>query len=1343
MNAPPGPGLLKVWFRRVRTLLWTALSLVILLAAIVVGVGKLLMPYSAKYEPQLEAWLSREFNQPVKVDAFTGEWKAFGPRISLEGLNLLGAPGDAQAIAIRQAALDIKPLNAIIAGRPLYSFRIIGADLELLVADDGRMELSGLGVTGRPGTRDEPGDQDPPMGSGLGNLARVGEVRLEESRLRFFDREREIELQLSELNARLSMNGKALAAELYASMTDLAGGTVMGDLGATVKLELDEANRLVTASWHVDAGEWLLAGLAGQFPAHELKPTSGRVNAELWGEWTRGEAQTMEGVLDVRDLAFASDPRALRVERLNSLFKWRFHDKRKWRIDLADLEIRENGREWGSENLSVERHIAENLGMWVSADYLDVQFPLALTQRILSSTKGRWPANMPTDGGGRVRDFDIVFNADKKLVAVSGQAGDLDIYEWGRWPQIKGLAADVSLAWGEGQARVQGDAVEVVWPRNFRQPLVLDVPDCTLEILWGQSWQIDAQGCELLAPFGQVSGRAMFSGNTGKPAVDINVTGDRIDVASVKPYWPASVIKPAVLGWLERSLIQGTASQLRFSLVGDMDQFPFRGAEGSLEAGFVLNDARFDYSPGWPAADEVNLSGRFEGSGMRLDGSIGSLAGVRVDSAQAAISDFGAARLVIDYRTQALLPQFEGFIAQSPILANSNLNLEDFSFSGPAKTSGSLSIPLGSTPGELGLEGRLEFNNSIFRELRSGFELTAVDGGLEYTRDGFDTAALSANYQDWPVELQLQAEWGTAQPFTASLNGRLPAELVLSESPLAGDLLLSGISGESDWAATLTVQNVPADKPVSAEPEAAVGQTQPNDRDDSPGAEIATAPGADGAATVPDGFVPETWLTLSSSLAGVDLGLPPPLDKPVDDVWPLRLRLPIKAPSPIFTARIDGRLIAQVETDAVTGALVRGQVHLGGDDGAMPPPGFFSLGGEAPQLDLDAWLDRLIIYFGPDRPAAQLQLSEAELQAQELLLLNRPFQQVRMSLERRDDILEAWFESEDLQGTVRYSRNDNGAHSLWMDMERMLLPDPREQALEIETNPSLYPEIHLYAEQFRYLGLDLGATRIEAYPVANGLHIESVRSESENLNFQARGDWLNDADGNRSDFDVVITSESLGNLVNAMDLSSVLEGGQTMVRYNAWWPGPPAAFALSQLNGEMTFSVIDGQILNADPGAGRMLGLFSVAALPRRLAFDFRDVFASGFNFDKAGGTIQLTDGIARTDDVLIESTAAQLSVTGTSNLATMEMDYEVSVRPGVSQALPVIGAIAAGPGGAAAGLALQGLLRKSLGDAAQARYLIQGPWSEPEVTRLVDPPTPSTPQSQGQDVAQTEETVP
>ena len=70
---------LRKIFRRIRTLLWTTLTLLTLLAAVVVGIGKLLMPYSVHYQPELEAWLSKAFNQTVKVESFSGEWKAFGP----------------------------------------------------------------------------------------------------------------------------------------------------------------------------------------------------------------------------------------------------------------------------------------------------------------------------------------------------------------------------------------------------------------------------------------------------------------------------------------------------------------------------------------------------------------------------------------------------------------------------------------------------------------------------------------------------------------------------------------------------------------------------------------------------------------------------------------------------------------------------------------------------------------------------------------------------------------------------------------------------------------------------------------------------------------------------------------------------------------------------------------------------------------------------------------------------------------------------------------------------------------------------------------------------------------
>jgi len=55
---------------------------------------------------------------------------------------------------------------------------------------------------------------------------------------------------------------------------------------------------------------------------------------------------------------------------------------------------------------------------------------------------------------------------------------------------------------------------------------------------------------------------------------------------------------------------------------------------------------------------------------------------------------------------------------------------------------------------------------------------------------------------------------------------------------------------------------------------------------------------------------------------------------------------------------------------------------------------------------------------------------------------------------------------------------------------------------------------------------------------------------------------------------------------------------------------------------------------------------------------------------------------------------------------------------------LPVIGAIAGGPVGAAAGLALQGLLHEQLGDATQVQYTITGSWDDPVFEPVIDKPT-------------------
>ncbi len=1261
---------LRKIFRRLKTLLWTALTILTVLAAVLVGIGKLLMPYSDRYQPELEAWLSKAFNQPVKVESFSGEWKAFGPRIRLQGVTLM-PEGRQSDIAINRAALDIKPLNALIPGRPLYSFRIIGADLTLELTEDGRYVLSGLGVSnsgsGKKG------------GSGLRDVALNGEVRLQDISLSFEDPEREISILLSNVNGRLKMDGRRLAAEIQARVTDRDRSRVVGDLDAVVLVRLDSEQHLKEAKWHINTGELILAELVKQLPHHPLVPVAGRLNAEIWGEWQLGSPQTMQGVLDLRHAQLASQSGPLLIDHLNSRFNFQFGHRKDWRLDLSDLMVVYAGEQWTSDRFSLARSIPNGLGLWVSADYVELEYPLLLTQRITANYNTAWPTTIPQRAQGGVTDFDLVLDDKWQVDRITGHLENGQFWGWEKGPNIEGLNALIDIEDGVGTVTFDGQSIRLDWLRVFRRPIQVSMDDCRLELLWtGKTdWQFDLNRCHVFNQDISALGRVRMASSEGKPEVDINVAMDRGDISRFGDYWPQNIMRKNTLHWLRTSLLNGRVKDGRYSMVGDMDNFPFSDQSGRLQAIVPVDQGVIKYADGWPQARQVRALAHFEGPGMHVEGSIGNTAGASVQSVTASIGDFKNPVLDVTWDTLTELPKLVGFIRQTTLLDNVDLDTDQFSLIGDTGINGHLYGKLGDSGEPLQVKGALDIMAGKFTDLASGVALDDITGTLNYTGEGLDASGMPGAYKGFPVEIDVSADWDAQQLFIARVHGNLPVEAVVPQELQESEPLFDRATGTSLWDVSISV---------------------------------ASAEGNEER---------ETWLQISSDLDGVSIDLPAPLAKPAGDSWPLLVRYPIRSQERVVSADFINRLQMKMELSSEDSRPVRAAVELGGNVDALPEPGLFSVNGKASTFDLDNWVELAIDRFAGRQGEDGLTLKTASIETESVRIFDRGFHDVGLNMFYEDGIIKGIFDGENIDGNVHFYKNEEGSHSMSGEFERLVVPDALAEGLVMESNPADLPEIHFYSKEFNYLGIELGETRIEGYPVQDGFHIESVEARSPRLMFTARGDWIRNDQGERSDFDIRITSESLGAVLEAMDISSAMRGGQTIMQYDAWWEGPPAAFALERLNGELEVSVIQGNIVNANPGAGRMLGLLSLSELPRRLSMDFRDVFDDGFSFDEAKGTMRLENGTSYTDDITLSSTVAEISIVGSANLVEQTFDYEFSVRPGVSKTLPVIGAIAGGPVGAAAGLALQAILRNALGEAAEARYSITGTWEEPVIESI------------------------
>jgi uncharacterized protein (TIGR02099 family) len=1262
---------LKTIFRQAKSLLWTAFSILVIAAAVLVGIGKLLMPFSDRYQPELESWLSEEFGRPVQLESFKGEWTAFGPRLSLHGMKLMPVGEDApdgnyvagDEVALESAALDIKPLNALIPGRPLYNFRVIGADFELRHTLGGQFELSGFGVSNRSGVGQE---------SALRELARVGEVILQDSSLVYQDEKLGILLGFSDIQGRLRLDGDELSTEIQAKFFDSRSGLVYGDVEATLLMTLDNDQRMVEFAWQATARELMLAAFQGRLPSNPFLPMTGWLNAELWGEWTRPEGHSIKGVTDLREARLVNEYQDIQLDRINSQFHWTFVDKGDWSLNVADFLYDDGVKSWIASQVTASRDIAAGIGLWISADALPLDAPLNFARDVMSIYETEWPASLPRGAAGQVRDFDLVLGSDWHLEYAEGRVTSAKIRDWSRWPGLNGLDAEVSLRRGSGTVRLSGEQVMADWPRMFRDPLNFSMPSCNLDIRWGQGWQLGFSNCQLENEDLAVQGNVRISSDEGKPNVDINVALTRGKVETLGPYWPEAILKDSVKSWLRSGLKSGDFLSGRFQIYGDMDDWPFRGGTGRFDGRAEIANGHLDYLEGWPHARDLSASIRFAGASMELEGTIGDIGGVGTETVTASIPDLKSAVLTVDYSAAGDLPGVLRFLEQTPLKEQIGVDLSQFEFAGEVQTKARLVVPIASNTETLSLDGLLELPDGYFSDPASDITLEHISGQLQYNETGFHGTSLEARFKGYPGKLDLAAGTGQEEKFRADLEGVFGVRDVIPAFLLESYSDLAKVDGQCFWTVSMTVS--PSD------------ETGEN----------------------------EALLQVESGLAGVELNLPAPLHKPAGERWPLVLRYPLSGTEQVLDVEFVDRTTLRFDLSGDADSPHRAVISLGEGLPKLPSLGFIRIEGASENIDLDGWIDVIVEGALGGQGMGGLELEQGKLHAQQLLFLDRYFEDVEMEFNVVDNDIRGVFEADDLDGKVRFTTDIRGMSSLSAEFERLALADPVKSGIEMDTDPADLPAVHLYAKSFRYLGVELGEMRVEAYPTAEGFHFEKVDSVAEHFTVQASGDWSLSEDGQRSDFEIQMASESLGDFLNAMDISSSMQGGQTLVDFSAWWPGSPAAFALSRLNGQIEVSVVDGNLTDASAGSGRLLGLLSIQALPKRLSLDFRDVFDSGFSFDKATGTFIMENGMATTDDMLLKSSAASISVSGSTNIVDQQYNQLLTIRPGLGNTLPIIGVLAGGPIGVAAGLALQGLLHEQIGEATKVQYRITGDWDDP-----------------------------
>ncbi|WP_342315148.1 YhdP family protein [Lysobacter sp. FW306-1B-D06B] len=1241
-----------------------ALSLV--LVALVLAVASQVLPLAESNPQRVAAWLSERAGRPVSFDKVQTAWTRRGPLLRLDNLRI-GA-GDS-AFTVGDTEMLVSVYAGLLPGHAFSELRLRGLDLTLERAADGRWKVRGL-----PG-------QEQPQRDPFSALEGLGELQVIDGKITVIAPNLGINAQVPRINLRLRVDGPRVRAGVRAWPSVNSTGVASSTLDTVLDFDRIKGDgRAYMGARRADLAAWApLLQIAG------IGSESGEGRAQAWAELRDHRITQVTADVALERVGLRGAPLAggavprVQFTRVAALARWRVIDGG-WRVDAKTLRI-DTGKEAQKLDGLV---VAGGRRYALLADRIDagplltaasLSDHLAPGLRVwLHNTRPRVSLqNVEVAGvrGGGLR-------AQARIAAFGFDAV-------GNAPGVSGLAGQF-LGDADGFA-LQLDPASPMrfdWPRGFGVAHTVALQGSVAGWREGNGWRIGTPALAIKGPdFGvHARGGLWWQGDGSRPRIDIAADIDETQVPVAKGFWVRHLMSPKVVDWLDSALVGGRLRDAHAVVSGDLDDWPFRDRNGLFEATAKLDGASVKFQPDWPAAENLDADVAFIADGFTVQGR-GRIAGVAIGQIRAGIDHYRGGALTVQAQGAADAAQLLELLRRSPLQKEHGETLKNVVASGPAKVGFDMNMPLHPNA-VTAIGGTVQLDNAKLGDPRWKLDFDQVSGRAEYARGGFRADGLKVRHEGQPGTLSLRAgeafvrDKGNA--FEAGLDAQMGTKELLDRAPEMA-WLKPHVDGRSSWTVGIAI------------PKVAAGKTAP------------------------------TMLQLQSNLVGTALTLPEPLRKDADESLATAVETPLPMGSGDIRVNLGNVIAVRARSqNGQTGVrLALGSNRV--DD--VPPARGLVATGRANELDAIDWIALLEGGGGGEG----LSLQRIDVTAQRLNLLGGVFNDTHLVVvPAAQGATAVQAEGAALQGAVLIPAAEGAAiagrfdRMYWRAPKQpappagLPTPPPSAPPADDAFNPAKIPPLTIDIADLRVSDARLGEAKLRTLPTATGMRIDQVQMRSDKQRIDVSGDWNGRGATARTQLDVRIDSQDLGSLLAGFGMGRQLGGGVGTMHFAAGWAGSPAAFNVASLDGSLEADIRDGRLLEVEPGAGRVLGLLSLAQLPRRLMLDFRDFFNKGFAFNRAGGKVNFAGGMAHSDNLSIDGPAASIGIRGTANLRAQTFDQTIEVRPKAGNLLTVAGAIAAGPVGAAIGAAANAVLQKPIGEMASRTYRVTGPWKEPKV---------------------------
>ncbi|MBX3709802.1 MAG: TIGR02099 family protein [Gammaproteobacteria bacterium] len=1255
----------------------------IIVAAVIVCVAQFLTPILDKHRTDFEKLASQLLQMPVAIKNVQLSWYQYQPVISLNQVTIRDK-------ASQQPTLQVKKINILFSiPQSLWQWKVVtngmmvsGTALNVNQAATGELTLQGFPALS---FNQQPHSSETGWMDAAAWISQEPHLILRDIDVHYTgpDGQKKFvtlhELNFKNTKTRHYILGKAILHQTLP--TEIAVAIQWNGTGVDLSQIKAHVYLYVTG---FSISQWAKGYVWKGWQADE-----GIVSAKIWADWGHGAFQQIQSSFQSYGLVLRSqtDKSIHQVNRFSGNVGWKRHGNHQV-FAGDDVLIDLPAHLWPMTNFYISL-VSDANGVLTpkaaNVGYVDLDD----VQQFMLSSSELLPASLLQTAtelklAGALQNVAVVFLGawnDINHISFNANFTRLSVSPWRKYPGVANLTGMVKWNGAEGDLKLTSTHVVLQYDAIFMHEIAIDQLSGEMEWQRDQNhrWLLRLSSMQMLNNDAVVNAKGAITISPDKPLVtDISANFILRKAAHVARYLPIKIFDADLAKWLQEAFLSGEVQAGQAVLRGALADFPFDKNHGLFSITGKVNNVDFRFAPDWPILQHVTGTLAFTGRKITVDVDHAETLGITATKVHGVIPYLGDDKpQILQVETGDIQTNFvQGlkYVHSSPLEKSIGKMFADMKMNGPIKLKLGLMIPL-KDPDNTQVQGSLDIQNGQIHLVPWDLKLNKLNGQIKFT----ETTAEAKNIRAWLFNKPFQFDLTTQQKtkdvsviqasFTSSLNIKdIENWLKLPLSQMAQGSTM--VKGAIDFSLNAPIE-----------------------------------------------------IRLSSNLMGVAINLADQYGKNAQEARDFSADIIAQENQPLRVKVSYGNLLSTAivfSRKKEKYSLISTNLRFGRGKIDWPKTAGIYITGEFDKLD---W-DKIKTYMGRSSNTylSDVALKEVDVRVNYLNLGGQQLTRVRLQVVPIQNDWNVNINSPEIVGQFIVPQNLNRQRMITAQIQKIHMhSDLNAKQSSMMFDVKTLPAINLVANNVQYNDIPLGQITFEATPSANGLTIQTLRILSSRIDLRTSGNWTQSGNNHITHLKGSATSAHVSSLLNSfgMDVHNFVSSNGSL-NFDVTWNGGPYAPSISNMNGKALLVLGPGRIVDigrdsAKMDLGRMLSIFSLQTIPRRLTLDFSDVFQKGYSFDSVRGDVIIRNGDILTKNLYFDGPVARIGINGRIGLKNKDYDLILGVTAHVTSSIPVAATLLTGnPLIGLGAFAVNTMLGSSMPGAATNYYAVRGPWNNP-----------------------------